>query len=120
MQFSTKKNDSQHCHFHLLTGFKTFLKLHFKIHYDNIKLGDFKMIDIIIPAYNAHETIGKTIGSIAKQINRNDLTVYIVNDGSIKSYDYIIEQYKSLLKIKEITIENLGKFIYNTKRFLKT
>lgn len=66
------------------------------------------MIDIIIPAYNAYETIGKTIGSIAKQINRNDLIVYIVNDGSTKSYDYIIEQYKSLLKIKEVTIENSG------------
>lgn len=66
------------------------------------------MIDIIIPAYNAFETIGKTIGSIAKQINRNDLIVYIVNDGSTKSYDYIIEQYKSLLKIKEIIIENSG------------
>lgn len=66
------------------------------------------MIDIIIPAYNAFETIGKTLTSIAKQINRNSLNVYIINDGSEKSYDYIISNYTSLINITEITIENSG------------
>lgn len=66
------------------------------------------MIDIIIPAYNAFETIGKTLGSIAKQINRDSLKVYIINDGSEKSYDYIIKNYEKLIDITEITIENSG------------
>ena len=66
------------------------------------------MIDIIIPAYNAFETIGRTLGSIARQINRASLKVFIVNDGSEKSYDYIMESYKSILDIQEIIIENSG------------
>ena len=66
------------------------------------------MIDIIIPAYNAFETIGSTLGSIAKQINKESLKVYIINDGSTKSYDYIIKNYEKLLDITEITIENSG------------
>lgn len=66
------------------------------------------MIDIIIPAYNAFETIGKTLNSIAKQVNRNSLNVYIINDGSEKSYDYIINNYISLVNITEIKIANSG------------
>lgn len=66
------------------------------------------MIDIIIPAYNAFDTIGKTLSSIAKQINREQLNVYIINDGSSKSYDYIIKNFSSLINIKEIIIENSG------------
>ena len=64
------------------------------------------MIDIIIPAYNAHHTIGNTLGSIAKQINRDSLKVYIINDGSKKDYRDIISNYKELLDIQEIDIEN--------------
>lgn len=66
------------------------------------------MIDIIIPAYNAFETIGKTLNSIAKQVNRDSLNVYIINDGSEKSYNYIIDIYTSLINITEIKIENSG------------
>lgn len=66
------------------------------------------MIDIIIPAYNAFETIGRTLNSIAKQVNRSSLNVYIINDGSEKSYDYIIDNYSSLINITEIRIENSG------------
>ena len=66
------------------------------------------MIDIIIPAYNAFETIEKTLDSIVRQVNRKSLKVYIINDGSDKSYDYIIAKYVSLLNIVEIKIENSG------------
>ena len=66
------------------------------------------MIDIIIPAYNAFETIEKTLNSIAKQINRKSLSVYIINDGSEKSYDYIISNYASIINITEIKINNSG------------
>lgn len=66
------------------------------------------MIDIIIPAYNAFETIGRTLDSIAKQTIRALLNVYIINDGSEKSYDYIIANYTPILNITEIKIENSG------------
>lgn len=66
------------------------------------------MIDIIIPAYNAFNTLGNTLTSIAKQINYKDLKIYIVNDGSEKSYDYIIKNYLSFLDITEIFISNSG------------
>jgi len=66
------------------------------------------MIDIIIPAYNAFETIGRTLDSIARQVNRKSLNVYIINDGSEKSYDYIISKYISLINITEININNSG------------
>ena len=66
------------------------------------------MIDIIIPAYNAHSTMGRTLASIAKQINRDLLKVYIINDGSEKKYDYIIDNFSSLLDITEIEITNSG------------
>lgn len=66
------------------------------------------MIDIIIPAYNAFETIARTLDSVARQVNREHLNVYIINDSSEKSYDCIIANYSSLINITEIKIENSG------------
>lgn len=39
------------------------------------------MIDVIIPAYNSHGTIIRTLSSIAMQLNRKELKITIVNDG---------------------------------------
>ena len=58
------------------------------------------MIDIIIPAYNAHETIDRCIASIITQTEK-DIRVTIVNDGG-KKYDNVINRYKDLLNIREI------------------
>jgi len=66
------------------------------------------MIDVIIPAYNAHNTIGNTLLSLAKQINKDCLSVYIVDDGSTYGYDDIIKSYETLLNINVITIKNSG------------
>ena len=38
------------------------------------------MIDVIIPAYNSHKTIIRTLASIVMQLNREELKVTIVND----------------------------------------
>lgn len=62
------------------------------------------MIDVIIPAYNAHETIIRTLSSIAMQLNRKDLKVTIVNDGG-KDYKNIVNTFLPLLDIKEIGYE---------------
>ena len=62
------------------------------------------MIDVIIPAYNAHKTIEETLSSIAYQDKSELVTVYIIDDASSKSYSDIIEFYSNFIKIKELRI----------------
>ena len=66
------------------------------------------MIDVIIPAYNSHETIVKTLASLAMQLNRDELIVTIVNDGG-KDYKDLVETFNKLINIQEIGYEqNMG------------
>ena len=60
------------------------------------------MIDVIIPAYNAHETICETLSSIVLQSIKDQLNVYIVNDCSKKDYSKEIKRFSKVLNIKEI------------------
>lgn len=62
------------------------------------------MINIIIPAYNAHTTIDRCISSIVMQ-SFKDYDITIVNDGG-KSYLDIIARYKDMIKIREISNSN--------------
>ena len=62
------------------------------------------MIDIIIPAYNAHKTLKKTLFTVATQDNVKDLKVYIVNDCSKKNYKEEVKMFKNLMFIKEIEL----------------
>ena len=67
------------------------------------------MIDVIIPAYNAHETIDKTLFSLSIQTIRDRIHVYIVDDKSIIGYSEEIKKYSDKLKITELTLqENSG------------
>ena len=66
------------------------------------------MIDVIIPAYNAFDTINDTLSSLAVQKNCDNLKIYIINDGSMSSYDSIIKKYANQLDITEIITENHG------------
>ena len=59
------------------------------------------MIDVIIPAYNAHKTIEQTLTSIAFQSIVDKLNVYIINDYG-KDYKEIIEYYSNFMNIKEL------------------
>lgn len=59
------------------------------------------MIDVIIPAYNAHDTIKRTLFSILSQSIKDIIKVYIVDDCSDKSYD---EDIKSIKEEIDITI----------------
>ena len=63
------------------------------------------MIDIIIPAYNSHDYIDNLLCSIIMQTMKDDITVYIIDDCSIKGYKEIIDRYKDILKIKEIRLD---------------
>lgn len=64
-------------------------------------------IDIIIPAYKAHETIIRTLSSIIMQTIKDDLHVIIVNDKCPQgSYEDIMKHYETLgLSIEEVILE---------------
>lgn len=63
------------------------------------------MIDIIIPAYNAHKTIKRTLYSIMYQKNVNDLNVYIINDNSDIDYQEEVNYFKQFINIKELKLD---------------
>lgn len=65
------------------------------------------MIDVVIPAYNAHKTIKKTLMSIATQTISHLCRVTIVND-SAEPYDEIIKEFKPYLDLREICLEKNG------------
>ena len=67
------------------------------------------MIDLIIPAYNAHNTIVKTLASVRLQTFRDNMTIYIVDDCSEHGYDDVIEFFKNDLNIVSLrTPHNMG------------
>ena len=64
-----------------------------------------KTIDIIIPAYNAHGVIDKTLYSIAYQTKVSNLNVLIINDGSDTDYSKEINYFSKFMSIKELTLK---------------
>lgn len=63
------------------------------------------MIDVIITAYNAHETIRKSLMSIQIQYIKDKIKVYIIDDASDKPYNYLLDEFKDL----DITLYRLEK-----------
>ena len=66
------------------------------------------MIDLIIPAYNAHSTIGYALASVATQLDHDLVKVTIVDDCSDEPYDCFVEQFKSLIDIQVVRLNNNG------------
>lgn len=67
------------------------------------------MIDIIIPAYNALDTISKTLESIVNQTMVKDVFVTIVDDCSSDNYEKVCEEFSKYLNIKLIKLgQNSG------------
>lgn len=67
------------------------------------------MIDVIIPAYNSHSTIDKTLASVAFQDCVDKLNVYIVDDCSKKDYHEFVNFYSKFMNVCEIrTLKNGG------------
>lgn len=62
------------------------------------------MIDIIIPAYNAHDTIERTLYSIAYQEIVDKINVFIINDCSNKDYANIVKFFSKFMNIKELKL----------------
>lgn len=67
-----------------------------------------KMIDVIIPAYKAQETIERTLCSIVMQSIVGKLSVIIVNDCDGIGYEKFVKQFENYVDIKEIKLEVNG------------
>lgn len=63
-----------------------------------------KTLTIVIPAYNAHQTIIGTLGSIVMQTKKDDIHCIIVDDCSELFYDNIIFKFNQLLDIELIRL----------------
>ena len=57
------------------------------------------MIDIIIPMYNAQETIERTLESILRQKTKEIVNIYLIDDLSEDNYSDVLEMYKDVLNI---------------------
>lgn len=67
------------------------------------------MIDIIIPAYNAHNTLNRTLLSLLLQKNLNDLHIYIIDDCSDLDYKNEFEFFKDKMDLKIFRLDkNMG------------
>lgn len=74
------------------------------------------MIDVIIPTYNAKDTLAETLASIAYQSIAEKISVCIVDDCSTDNYDEIIDFYKNFFKIKYIKLKrNAGPGVARQK-----
>lgn len=67
-----------------------------------------KKLDIIIPAYNAHNTIYRTLASILIQSNKDDINVLIVDDCSEKGYESFVDYYSQFYSISEMKMKENG------------
>lgn len=69
----------------------------------------FPIIDIIIPAYKAQDTIIRTLSSIALQEIVDEVEVTIVNDADGIGYQKFVDMFSPYMKIREIVVpENVG------------
>ena len=66
-------------------------------------------IDVIIPIYQAHDTLVRTLCSIGTQTIIDQINVVLVNDADGKNYDYAVNMFKDFYSIKEIKLDkNVG------------
>jgi glycosyltransferase involved in cell wall biosynthesis len=67
------------------------------------------MVDIVIPAYNAHDTLERTLISITTQTMYKELKVILVDDNSKEDYNSIIDKFKDIIDIRYFRLEkNIG------------
>lgn len=76
-----------------------------------------KKISVILPAYNAQETIGDAIQSIIDQ-TYTDWELFVINDGSIDNTKSVILSFNDS-RIKYIENESNKKLIYTLNRGLE-
>lgn len=78
-------------------------------------------ITIGIPAYNAHQTIEKTLISISAFVDTSIIKVIVVDDGSNDHYDNLIEPFLKWIDITLIRLEsNSGPGVARNKILSET
>ena len=67
-------------------------------------------VSIILPAYNAQNTIKRTLSSIAMQENIDEIETIIVDDRSNypEAYDRIAKQFSHMMKIRVVHMDKNG------------
>jgi len=65
-------------------------------------------VSIILPAYNAHNTIKRTIASICMQDCVNEIEIIIADDCGDESYDRIAQQFSHMVRIKIVKMLKNG------------
>ncbi len=63
------------------------------------------MIDIIIPCFNAHNSLPMTLNSIIIQSIKSKVKVLLVDDCSDHNYNDIVKKYSKYIDISEIRLE---------------
>jgi glycosyltransferase involved in cell wall biosynthesis len=67
------------------------------------------MITVFIPAYNAHDFIDYGVMSLVNQTARDLMKIVIINDGSERDYQEVINKFSPYIKISEFKHEkNMG------------
>lgn len=66
------------------------------------------VVSIILPAYNAHNTIKRTLASIAMQENIDEIETIIADDCSDMTYDHIAKEFAHMMKIKIVRLLKNG------------
>lgn len=66
------------------------------------------MIDIIIPCYNAHNTINRALASVAMQDIVDELTVTLVDDCSEFDYKEYVDFWSRVLTIQQVQLPENG------------
>lgn len=63
-------------------------------------------IDVIVPSYNAHKTLRRTLLSVAAQSIADEIDVTVVDDCSPRGgYAEILAEFRPLLSVRELTLE---------------
>lgn len=68
-----------------------------------------KKLDLIIPVYRAHNTLFRTLSSIASQIDSDKILVTLVYDADNIDYSKTISSFSDYIEIKQIRMDkNMG------------
>lgn len=63
---------------------------------------------MIIPCYNAHDTLGYALASVATQTEHSKIKVTVVDDCSDKPYDSIVNDFRNILNVDLIRLSKNG------------
>lgn len=73
------------------------------------------MIDVIIPLYNARNTLELTLMSLDIQTMRDKIEIYLIDDASNESYEDILDEFKDLNINYHRLNENVGPALARQK-----